>query len=229
MGDRRRPGEGSCLCGPCRSCVFPVQVASCTGHCGGWALLHRSVRGLGRGRLRGTSDPLRPIGSPAMPVRTPCPTAPSAAERVRLKKMAYGHKTEHRLRVRAQVAPHAARGRSNACAARETGLHVDTVRRWRGRFAQAGLPGSKTVNAAAVPPRSHRCGPPRSRHWPAGCLPGVTYRSHAGRARNWPARPPGGASPRSCRRRPCVAGWPRTRSSPGSTAPGSSSPAPASD
>ena len=71
--------------------------------------------------LRSTSDPLRPIGSPAMPVRTPCPTAPSAAERVRLKKMAYGHKTEHRLRVRAQVVLHAARGRSNACIARETG------------------------------------------------------------------------------------------------------------
>ncbi|BDM67099.1 hypothetical protein HEK616_05860 [Streptomyces nigrescens] len=65
--------------------------------------------GDGRGRLRGTSDPLRPIGSPAMPVRTPCPIGPSAAERVRLKKMTYGHKTEHRLRVRAQVVPHAAK------------------------------------------------------------------------------------------------------------------------
>lgn len=74
-----------------------------------------------------------------MPVRSPCPTAPSAAERVRLKKMAYGHKTEHRLRVRAQVVLHAGHGRSHACIARETGLHVDTVRRWRGRFAQAGL------------------------------------------------------------------------------------------
>jgi transposase len=67
---------------------------------------------------------------------------------VRLKKMAYGHKTEHRLRVRAQVVLHAARGRSNACIARETGLHLDTVRRWRGRFAQAGLAWLKTVNAA---------------------------------------------------------------------------------
>ncbi|MGW7245293.1 helix-turn-helix domain-containing protein [Streptomyces decoyicus] len=67
--------------------------------------------------------------------------------------MAYGHKTEHRLRVRAQVVLHAARGRSNARIARETGLHLDTVRRWRGRFAQAGLPGLKG---------RQRCGRPAS-------------------------------------------------------------------
>ena len=35
---------------------------------------------------------------------------------------------------------HAARGHSNARIARETGLHPDTVRRWRGRFADGGLP-----------------------------------------------------------------------------------------
>ncbi|MER5932439.1 helix-turn-helix domain-containing protein [Streptomyces sp. NPDC002054] len=40
-----------------------------------------------------------------------------------------------------QVVLHAVRGCSNACTARETGLHLDTVRRWRGRFAQADLPG----------------------------------------------------------------------------------------
>ncbi|MFD0170042.1 hypothetical protein ACFVJH_38850 [Streptomyces decoyicus] len=55
---------------------------------------------------------------------------------MRLTKMAYGHKTEHRLRVCAQVVLHAARGRSDACIARETGLHVDTVRR---RLAQDAL------------------------------------------------------------------------------------------
>ncbi|WP_438297189.1 IS630 family transposase [Streptomyces sp. HUAS TT7] len=88
-----------------------------------------------------------------MPTRTACPIALSAAERVRSKKMAYGHKTEHRLRVRAQVVLHAARGRSNARIARETGLHLDTVRRWRGRFAQAGLPGLKD---------RQRCGRPAS-------------------------------------------------------------------
>lgn len=59
MGDRRRPGEGSCLRGPCRSCLFPVHVASCTGRCGAGAV----------------TGGLRPIGSVAMPVRARCPTA----------------------------------------------------------------------------------------------------------------------------------------------------------
>jgi transposase len=76
-----------------------------------------------------------------LPVAAACPIALSATERERLKKMAYGHKTEHRLRMRAQVVLHAARGRSNARIARETGLHLDTVRTWRGRFAERGLPG----------------------------------------------------------------------------------------
>ncbi|MFJ8389446.1 helix-turn-helix domain-containing protein [Streptomyces sp. NPDC094438] len=76
-----------------------------------------------------------------MPVALACPIAPTAADRKRLKKMAYGHKTEHRLRLRAQVVLHAARGRSNARVARETGLRLDTVRTWRGRFAEQGLPG----------------------------------------------------------------------------------------
>ncbi|MFR0359422.1 IS630 family transposase [Streptomyces sediminimaris] len=75
-------------------------------------------------------------------MRIPCarPVLLAAAERERLKKMAYGHKTEYRLRVRAQVVLHAARGRSNARIARETGLHLDTVRTWRDRFATGGLP-----------------------------------------------------------------------------------------
>ncbi len=73
--------------------------------------------------------------------------------------MAYGHRTEHRLRVRvrvrvrAQVVLHAARGRSNAFIARQTGLHLDTVPRRRDRFAQAGLPGLKD---------RQRCGRPAS-------------------------------------------------------------------
>ncbi|MET8116982.1 IS630 family transposase [Streptomyces prasinus] len=74
-----------------------------------------------------------------MPVASACPIVLTAAERERLKKLAYGHKTEHRLRCRAQIVLHAARGRSNARIAHETGLHLDTVRAWRGRFAHGGL------------------------------------------------------------------------------------------
>ncbi|MFD8005269.1 helix-turn-helix domain-containing protein [Streptomyces mirabilis] len=64
----------------------------------------------------------------------------TAAERHRLKKMAYGHKTQHRARQRATVVLLAARGRGNARISAVTLLHVDTVRTWRGRFADGGLP-----------------------------------------------------------------------------------------
>ncbi|MGW0501129.1 IS630 family transposase [Streptomyces sp. NPDC003007] len=66
--------------------------------------------------------------------------------------MAYGQKTEHRLRIRAQVVLHAARGHSNARIARETGLHLDTVRRWRSRFAARGLGGLSDRDRSGRPP-----------------------------------------------------------------------------
>ncbi|MGW1659268.1 IS630 family transposase [Streptomyces atratus] len=66
--------------------------------------------------------------------------------------MAYGHKTEYRLRMRAQVVLHAARGRSNARIARETRLHLDTVRTWRGRFAEHGLSGLSDRERTGRPP-----------------------------------------------------------------------------
>lgn len=75
-----------------------------------------------------------------MPVAPACPIVATAAEREQLKKMTYGHKTPYRLRRRAEIVLHAARGRSNARIARETGLHLDTVRAWRDRFAHGGLP-----------------------------------------------------------------------------------------
>ncbi|MEV0472841.1 IS630 family transposase [Streptomyces prunicolor] len=75
-----------------------------------------------------------------MAIRAAVAVVLTAAERHRLKKMAYGHKTPHQARQRAAVVLLAARGRSNARIAAETHLHVDTIRTWRGRFAQGGLP-----------------------------------------------------------------------------------------
>ncbi|WP_333732985.1 helix-turn-helix domain-containing protein [Streptomyces sp. IBSBF 3010] len=63
----------------------------------------------------------------------------TAAERHRLKKMAYGHKTPHQTRQRATTVLLVARGRTNAKIAVDTRLHVDTVRTWRGRFAHGGI------------------------------------------------------------------------------------------
>lgn len=72
---------------------------------------------------------------PFMPVCSAVPVELTASERHRLKKMAYGHKTPHQARQRATIVLLAARGRGNARIAANTHLHVDTVRRWRGRFA----------------------------------------------------------------------------------------------
>ncbi|MGW1814997.1 IS630 family transposase [Streptomyces sp. NPDC002125] len=75
-----------------------------------------------------------------MPIRAAVTVVLTAAERHRLKKMAYGHKTPHQTRQRATIVLLAARGRANAKIAADTRLHVDTVRTWRGRFAHGGIP-----------------------------------------------------------------------------------------
>ncbi|WP_405676430.1 helix-turn-helix domain-containing protein [Streptomyces sp. NBC_00868] len=87
-----------------------------------------------------------------MPVATACPISLTATDRKRLKKMAWGHKSEYRQRVRAQIVLHAARGRPKARIARATGLHLDTVRRWRHRFAEQGLAGLQDRQRSGRPP-----------------------------------------------------------------------------
>ncbi|MGW2378266.1 IS630 family transposase [Kitasatospora sp. NPDC001683] len=65
----------------------------------------------------------------------------TASERKRLKKVAWGHRSEYRARVRAHIVLLAARGWANARIARQVGVHLDTVRSWRGRFAEQRLAG----------------------------------------------------------------------------------------
>ncbi|MET8624318.1 IS630 family transposase [Kitasatospora sp. NPDC004669] len=76
-----------------------------------------------------------------MPVAAACPISLTASQRHRLKKAAWGHKTPHQSRIRARIVLLAARGQANARIAHETGVHLDTVRTWRRRFAEQGLPG----------------------------------------------------------------------------------------
>ncbi|MFI8086626.1 IS630 family transposase [Kitasatospora sp. NPDC086009] len=88
-----------------------------------------------------------------MTVRSAVPVSLRACERHRLKKMAYGHKTPpYQPRCRAEVVLAAARGHSNARIARDTGLHLDTVRTWRGRFASGGLPALADRKRSGRPP-----------------------------------------------------------------------------
>jgi transposase len=76
----------------------------------------------------------------------------SAGERRTLKKRARRAKTAHRDWLRAQIVLAAARGRASARIAADLQVSVDTVRKWRGRFAARGLDGLKDLP---------RCGRPR--------------------------------------------------------------------
>jgi transposase len=87
-----------------------------------------------------------------MPLLRAVPVVLSAGERTTLNKRVRGAKTAHRDRLRAQIVLAAARGRDNARIAADLRISVDTVRKWRGRFAGRGLDG-----LADLP----RCGRPR--------------------------------------------------------------------
>jgi transposase len=76
-----------------------------------------------------------------MPLLRAVPVMLSAGERRTLNKRVRGAKTPHRDRLRAQIVLAAARGHPNARIAAGLGISVDTVRKWRGRFAARGLDG----------------------------------------------------------------------------------------
>src|SRR5258705_5930258 len=81
------------------------------------------------------------------------PVRLSAAQRHRLKKIARGHKSPHRDKQRAQIVLDAARGHNNARIARARHVTEDTVRKWRGRFADEGLTGLTDRARSGRPPR----------------------------------------------------------------------------
>jgi transposase len=87
-----------------------------------------------------------------MPLPRAVPVTLTAAERTTLKKRARGAKTAHRDRLRAQIVLAAARGRENARIAADLRITVDTVRKWRSRFASRRLDGLTDLP---------RCGRPR--------------------------------------------------------------------
>jgi transposase len=87
-----------------------------------------------------------------MPLSRAVPVMLSAGERTALNKRVRGGKTPWRDRLRAQIVLAAARGRDNARIAADLQVSVDTVRKWRGRFAVRGLDGLTDLP---------RCGRPR--------------------------------------------------------------------
>ena len=76
-----------------------------------------------------------------MPLLGAVPVMLSAGERRTLNTRVRGATTAYRDRLRAQIVLAAARGRPNARIAGGLGISVDTVRKWRGRFAARGLDG----------------------------------------------------------------------------------------
>jgi transposase len=81
------------------------------------------------------------------------PVKLAAAQRHRLKKTARGHKSPHRDKQRAQIVLDASRGHNNARIARARHVCEDTVRKWRGRFADEGLAGLTDLPRSGRPPR----------------------------------------------------------------------------
>ena len=77
----------------------------------------------------------------------------SAAERHRLKALAYSHTAEYQQVIRARIVRDAAHGYSNNKIAGRHGVTVDTVRRWRGRYAEHGLAGLTDRRRPGRPPR----------------------------------------------------------------------------
>jgi len=149
------------------------------------------------------------------------PVRLTAAQRHRLKKIARGHKSLHRDRLRAQIVLDAAAGHANAAIARRCRVSVDTARKWRAGSPATPSTGCVTGNAPAARPGSPRCSRPRSRPWPASCPLPAGCRCRGGAPLSWPTRrsPPAWSMPSAAP--PCVAGSVLTRSNRGSTAHGS--------
>jgi transposase len=88
-----------------------------------------------------------------MPLSRAVPVTLTAAQRTTLNKRARGAKTAYRDRLRARIVLAAARGRDNARIAADLQVTVDTVRKWRGRFAARGLAGLADLPRSGRPRR----------------------------------------------------------------------------
>src|SRR4051812_16809698 len=77
----------------------------------------------------------------------------TATERRELKRLAYSHTVGYQRVVRARIVRDAAHGYSNAKIAVRQRVTVDTVRRWRGRYADEGLAGLADRRRSGRPPR----------------------------------------------------------------------------
>jgi transposase len=87
-----------------------------------------------------------------MPVISPYLVVLSAEEDAVLMTVARSVRSEYRSRLRARIVLAAAAGSTNTAIAAQLGVHVDTVRKWRRRFAAGRLPGLKDAHRSGRPP-----------------------------------------------------------------------------
>lgn len=87
-----------------------------------------------------------------MVITSPFIIVPSAADLAVVTARASSARAEHRQVIRASIILAAAQGQPNAVIAADRGLHVDTVRKWRKRFAMHGLAGLKDLPRSGRPP-----------------------------------------------------------------------------
>jgi hypothetical protein len=81
------------------------------------------------------------------------PITLTAAERHRLKALSYSHTAGYQQVIRARIVRDAAHGYSNNKIADRQGVHVDTVRHWRNRYAEHGLAGLTDRRRSGRPAR----------------------------------------------------------------------------
>ncbi|MEV0734326.1 IS630 family transposase [Polymorphospora sp. NPDC050346] len=89
----------------------------------------------------------------SMPLSSPCPIVLSVDERAGLYALARRPTAAYRTVLRARIVLAAADGGSNAAIAAGLRLHVDTVRKWRGRFFTHRLQGLSDAPRAGRPRR----------------------------------------------------------------------------
>ncbi|HEY6796376.1 MAG TPA: IS630 family transposase [Kineosporiaceae bacterium] len=88
-----------------------------------------------------------------MPVSSPFVIVLTDPERRELSRRARSVRTAHRDRVRARIVLAAADGQANAAIARQVGVDVDTVRKWRRRFVTGRLAGLRDARRTGRPRR----------------------------------------------------------------------------
>ncbi len=75
----------------------------------------------------------------------------SATEKAVLDARANSARAEHRMVIRAKIVLAAAQGHTNAAIAAESGMHIDTVRKWRRRFCRQRIDGLADLRRSGRP------------------------------------------------------------------------------